>query len=371
MPTQRPRTARLRARQAPRARAAGVQPAVHIRVGHPAEQIIAAAEEWEADLIVTGHRGKGLFERWLLGSVSRVIIAYPLRRDGDSMSPSGTARPVQHTAASVRASDDRPSAVRTSKTVHEGANERADAAPLGIRRLSWLLSRRLLAGEHLLLWGPTGSGKTTLLMAIESQVRGRPCARTLQTRSLDDITCALERAYPGVATRGMSRRTARGRLWRAADREPVVLLLDDVGHVGTAMKGFLRRLRGGIAGVMLAADVDSPRERARLREQHLGYQTLRMPPLAGKAQRVLLTTQWAACELPALPLAVGRQLIRAAHGRPGWIVMCAELARDPVYWRGNTVKPALLALDTELRLRASKRALVGIARGSGLSAPAH
>ena len=48
----------------------------HIRVGHPAEQIIAAAEEWGADLIVTGHRGRGLFERWLLGSVSRVVIAY-------------------------------------------------------------------------------------------------------------------------------------------------------------------------------------------------------------------------------------------------------------------------------------------------------
>jgi nucleotide-binding universal stress UspA family protein len=58
------------------ARTAGMQPAVHIRVGHPAEQIIAAAEEWGADLIVTGHRGKGLFERWLLGSVSRLIIAY-------------------------------------------------------------------------------------------------------------------------------------------------------------------------------------------------------------------------------------------------------------------------------------------------------
>jgi nucleotide-binding universal stress UspA family protein len=25
---------------------------------------------------VTGHRGKGLFERWLLGSVSRLVIAY-------------------------------------------------------------------------------------------------------------------------------------------------------------------------------------------------------------------------------------------------------------------------------------------------------
>src|SRR5947199_7365281 len=93
-----------------RASTSGIQPAMHIRVGHPAEQIIAAAEEWNADLIVTGHRGKGLFERWLLGSVCRVIIAYALRRDGDSMSPSGTARPAQHSAASVRASDDRPSA---------------------------------------------------------------------------------------------------------------------------------------------------------------------------------------------------------------------------------------------------------------------
>jgi nucleotide-binding universal stress UspA family protein len=56
--------------------AGGPSPVLHIRVGHPAEQIIAAAEEWGADLIVTGHRGRGLFERWLLGSVSRVVIAY-------------------------------------------------------------------------------------------------------------------------------------------------------------------------------------------------------------------------------------------------------------------------------------------------------
>jgi nucleotide-binding universal stress UspA family protein len=53
-----------------------VQPTLRIRVGHPAEQIIAAAEEWNAELIVTGHRGKGLFEHWLLGSVSRLVLAY-------------------------------------------------------------------------------------------------------------------------------------------------------------------------------------------------------------------------------------------------------------------------------------------------------
>jgi nucleotide-binding universal stress UspA family protein len=59
-----------------RASAAGVLPRLDVRVGHPAEQIIAAAEASNADLIVTGHRGQGLFERWLLGSVSRVVIAY-------------------------------------------------------------------------------------------------------------------------------------------------------------------------------------------------------------------------------------------------------------------------------------------------------
>jgi len=59
-----------------RARASGIEPVRYVCVGHPAEQIIATAERWGADLIVTGHRGQGLFERWLLGSVSRVVIAY-------------------------------------------------------------------------------------------------------------------------------------------------------------------------------------------------------------------------------------------------------------------------------------------------------
>jgi len=67
-----PELARLQAS----ARSSGVKADLHVRVGHPAEQIIAAAEEWHADLIVTGHRGQGMFERWLLGSVSRLVIAY-------------------------------------------------------------------------------------------------------------------------------------------------------------------------------------------------------------------------------------------------------------------------------------------------------
>lgn len=45
-------------------------------VGHPAEQIVIYAEEHGIDHIVVGHRGHSLFERWLLGSVARRVVAY-------------------------------------------------------------------------------------------------------------------------------------------------------------------------------------------------------------------------------------------------------------------------------------------------------
>ena len=49
---------------------------VHIAVGHPAEQIVRFAEGHGIDHIVVGHRGHSLFERWLIGSVARQVIAY-------------------------------------------------------------------------------------------------------------------------------------------------------------------------------------------------------------------------------------------------------------------------------------------------------
>lgn len=57
-----------------RAAAAGVTPRFHVVVGHPAEQIVRHADEWKADLIVVGHRGRTFFERWLVGSVAKYVI---------------------------------------------------------------------------------------------------------------------------------------------------------------------------------------------------------------------------------------------------------------------------------------------------------
>jgi nucleotide-binding universal stress UspA family protein len=59
-----------------RAMQIGMNPHFRIRVGHPAEQIVRDAEEHEIKLILLGHRGHGIFDRWLLGSISRWVITY-------------------------------------------------------------------------------------------------------------------------------------------------------------------------------------------------------------------------------------------------------------------------------------------------------
>ena len=58
-----------------RAQFAGVESTVMIRLGHPAQQIVRAAQDWHADLIVTGRRGGGPLARWFLGSVSKQVLA--------------------------------------------------------------------------------------------------------------------------------------------------------------------------------------------------------------------------------------------------------------------------------------------------------
>jgi len=44
--------------------------------GHAADQIVHHADREECDLIVMGHRGKSMLQRWLLGSVSKRVLSY-------------------------------------------------------------------------------------------------------------------------------------------------------------------------------------------------------------------------------------------------------------------------------------------------------
>lgn len=54
----------------------GLAATMEVVVGHPAEQIVRYAEAHGIDHIVVDHRGHTLFERWLIGSVARQVIAY-------------------------------------------------------------------------------------------------------------------------------------------------------------------------------------------------------------------------------------------------------------------------------------------------------
>lgn len=47
-----------------------------VAVGHVAEQILYYADNHKVDLIVLGHRGKTLFRRLLLGSVSKQVVQH-------------------------------------------------------------------------------------------------------------------------------------------------------------------------------------------------------------------------------------------------------------------------------------------------------
>jgi nucleotide-binding universal stress UspA family protein len=54
----------------------GLEPRFEVAEGHPANQIVYRAERDGVDLIVVGHRGKGFFERLLVGSVSKQVVTH-------------------------------------------------------------------------------------------------------------------------------------------------------------------------------------------------------------------------------------------------------------------------------------------------------
>jgi nucleotide-binding universal stress UspA family protein len=53
-----------------------VEAAVDVRIGQPGMEIIAAAKQHGADLIVMGSHGKSGIERLLVGSVSERVIGH-------------------------------------------------------------------------------------------------------------------------------------------------------------------------------------------------------------------------------------------------------------------------------------------------------
>lgn len=232
-----------------------------------------------------------------------------------------------------------------------------DPMPLSGRHFEADVMLRLRRGEHLVLYGLRGSGKSTLLARMHARLThaGIPCALSTATAHLEDITRAFAQAYPHVDTTSLPRRKARARLRMAADRNEGVLLLDHVTAINTAMIGFLRRLRGGIAGVLLAVDVERKRDGQHLRHRHLGTFTLPMPAAPPRRLRKLFRDCCGKHRMTPIQPREERAIIRAARGRPGWIVQCIRLIRQERYWHHKTLLVSVLCLDTEIVLRQGLR----------------
>ncbi len=213
------------------------------------------------------------------------------------------------------------------------------------------VGRRLRRGEHMVLYGPCGSGKSTLLADLETRLTaaGIPCARAGATHSLDDITRALEQAYPDAGTVEVPPRGAQPRLWNVADLQGGVLLLDHLTDVSNAMIRFLRRLRG--VGVLTVVDVEVECARRRMKPWRLGALSMRMPAVPDALLRELLQARFTDLHVPLPGPDVEQRLVRAARGRPGWILKCVELQTQDRYWQGAQLFVSALSSDAEIALR--------------------
>jgi predicted ATPase len=218
------------------------------------------------------------------------------------------------------------------------------------------LGFRLRAGSHLILFGPRGVGKSTLLTLLQEQNHslGAPCGLSHTTSGLADVVAALAQAYPATDVEGIGKRVAKARLRSAADRVAGVLLLDHATTVTTAMLGYLRRLRGGIAGALLVADVDTEHERERLRAWRIGALSVRMPVSSDRQLHHAFLLALRESALPELEPRVAQQIAHAARGRIGWLTACLERMREPEYWRDGRLHLAALCTDTEIALRQSR-----------------
>jgi energy-coupling factor transporter ATP-binding protein EcfA2 len=215
------------------------------------------------------------------------------------------------------------------------------------------LSAQLHGGSHLILYGPRGSGKSTLLAAMRNDYRARliPCAIAARTSGLSDIVTAMSQAYPEVDIEGLSRRAVGLRLRMTADRHSGVLLLDHTREVTTAMVGFLRRIRGGIIGALIVADIDSDFERERLRNWRRHALCMRMPLMSNRLLRRLLLSECVMCGLLTIDRKLVRQIIHAARGRVGWLNECVRRLQMPDYWNGGHLRIGGLCTDTEIAIR--------------------
>ena len=122
------------------------------------------------------------------------------------------------------------------------------------------LAERLGRAEHIVVYGPSGIGKSTLFRELGARLTtiGIRWSMAPRAEGLKDVVLALESLYPDAnGGRLLSPQRVRAQFCNIAETSRGALLLDHVASVGTALKGFIRSLRGTRLGFAFAVDISS------------------------------------------------------------------------------------------------------------------
>ena len=84
----------------------GEHPQFDLVIGQPAKEIVLYAEQHDIDHLVVGHRGHTPFDRWLIGSVARQVLAYAPCAVTIVRDPATVKKP--HAKAEQRSTDKTP-----------------------------------------------------------------------------------------------------------------------------------------------------------------------------------------------------------------------------------------------------------------------
>jgi hypothetical protein len=208
-------------------------------------------------------------------------------------------------------------------------------------------------GRTGLVFGPVGAGKTAILRALASRARasGRPSGMAPRVEGRGDVTRARAEAYPEAAAGRLEARAFRSRLRLAVEQAPGVLLLDGVVEASPPMRGFLRSLRGTGLGVVVAVDVEHPRDRVRARSFGLAHREIEIPRLHAVAMRRILADGLAGLDLPRPLVEVEHDaIVRAALGLPGKLIGMLRRLALPAYWHDGRPRLSLLRTDAGVAL---------------------
>ena len=199
-----------------------------------------------------------------------------------------------------------------------------------------------------LVCGQAGIGKTRLLRDVEAKLSENE-RRAIYTRVIQLLQAFLEDLARGfnIAPENTSSVKLRGLLWTAIEREPCIVLLDDIADASLALYRFFEPVinRPGLSliGASLAPHTVGALHRVFWNQQSIV--TLR-PLNKTAAAAVLHDALLLYAPEYASDAALHERILKASRGVPGRIIdICRRLA-DPAYHDGDRIRFAALRIDS-------------------------